>query len=90
MLDMDDEYQGNVEVLYMYNHAPILCDKRIARFSQDNKYVDAEIHHKYTYGGQVASCTRLLVEESFAFKKKTKKKKRKKSSLPCVFGIFRC
>ncbi|KAK8537734.1 hypothetical protein V6N12_043883 [Hibiscus sabdariffa] len=80
MLDMDDEYQGNVEVLYMYNHAPILCDKRIARFSQDNKYVDAEIHHKYTYGGQVASCTR----------KKTKKKKRKKSSLPCVFGIFRC
>ncbi|KAK8657832.1 hypothetical protein V6N13_036052 [Hibiscus sabdariffa] len=43
-------------------------DKIIVRFSKDNKHVDAEIHHMYTYGGHVASCTR----------KKTKKKKQEK------------
>ncbi|XP_044497920.1 60S ribosomal protein L5 [Mangifera indica] len=38
-------------------------DKRFAGFSKDSKQLDAEVHHKYIYGGHVASYMRALMED---------------------------
>ncbi|RLN23276.1 hypothetical protein C2845_PM07G00960 [Panicum miliaceum] len=39
-------------------------DKRFAGFKKDEKQLDAEVHHKYIYGGHVADYMRTLAEES--------------------------
>ncbi|PRQ32092.1 putative ribosomal protein L5 eukaryotic/L18 archaeal [Rosa chinensis] len=36
---------------------------RFAGFSKDNKQLDAEVHHKYIYGGHVAACMRTVMED---------------------------
>ncbi|KAK2651185.1 hypothetical protein Ddye_018674 [Dipteronia dyeriana] len=38
-------------------------DKRFAGFSKDSKQLDAEVHHKYIYGGHVAAYMRTLMED---------------------------
>ncbi|KAK3184639.1 hypothetical protein Dsin_031925 [Dipteronia sinensis] len=38
-------------------------DKRFAGFSKDSKKLDAEVHHKYIYGGHVAAYMRTLMED---------------------------
>ena len=38
-------------------------DKRFAGFSKDSKQLDAEVHHKYIYGGHVASYMKTLIED---------------------------
>ncbi|CAO2193776.1 unnamed protein product [Urochloa humidicola] len=40
-------------------------DKRFAGFKKDEKQLDAEVHHKYIYGGHVADYMRTLAEEEF-------------------------
>ncbi|XWS22135.1 hypothetical protein CRYUN_Cryun29cG0008600 [Craigia yunnanensis] len=102
MLEMDDEYQGNVEatgedfsVEPTDTRRPFRAlldvglirtttgnnvfgalkgaldagldiphsDKRFAGFSKDSKQLDAEVHHKYIYGGHVAAYMRTLMED---------------------------
>ncbi|KAK3001909.1 hypothetical protein RJ639_020735, partial [Escallonia herrerae] len=102
MLEMDDEYQGNVEATgedYSVEPAesrrPFRAlldvglirtttgnrvfgalkgaldggldiphsDKRFAGFSKDSKQLDAEVHHKYIYGGHVAAYMNTLMED---------------------------
>jgi len=36
-----------------------LSDKRFAGFKKDEKQLDAEVHHKYIYGGHVAEYMRV-------------------------------
>ncbi|KAJ4730315.1 60S ribosomal protein L5 [Melia azedarach] len=101
-LEMDDEYEGNVEatgedfsVEPTENRRPFRAlldvgllktttgnrvfgalkgaldggldiphsDKRFAGFSKDSKQLDAEVHHKYIYGGHVAAYMRTLMED---------------------------
>ncbi|KAL6226087.1 hypothetical protein ACLB2K_000052 [Fragaria x ananassa] len=38
-------------------------EKRFAGFSKDSKQLDAEVHHKYIYGGHVAAYMRTLMED---------------------------
>ncbi|KAK1391122.1 60S ribosomal protein L5 [Heracleum sosnowskyi] len=38
-------------------------EKRFAGFSKDSKQLDAEVHHKYIYGGHVAAYMRTLIED---------------------------
>ncbi|KAK4384652.1 60S ribosomal protein L5 [Sesamum angolense] len=38
-------------------------DKKFARFSKDNKQLDAEVHRKYIYGGHVAAYMNTLMED---------------------------
>ncbi|GLT91558.1 hypothetical protein SLE2022_094410 [Rubroshorea leprosula] len=102
MLEMDDEYQGNVEatgedfsVEPTENRRPFRAlldvgliktttgnrvfgalkgaldggldiphsDKRFAGFGKESKQLDAEVHHKYIYGGHVAAYMRTLMED---------------------------
>ncbi|KAA8527235.1 hypothetical protein F0562_034668 [Nyssa sinensis] len=101
-LEMDDEYQGNVEatgedfsVEPEESRRPFRAlldvgliktttgnrvfgalkgaldggldiphsDKRFAGFSKESKKLDAEVHHKYIYGGHVAAYMRTLMED---------------------------
>ncbi|KHG14330.1 60S ribosomal L5 [Gossypium arboreum] len=63
MLEMDDEYQGNVEGALDAGLDIPHSDKRFAGFSKDNKQLDAEVHSKYIYGGHVAAYMRTLMED---------------------------
>ncbi|GLT56602.1 hypothetical protein SLA2020_296330 [Shorea laevis] len=102
MLEMDDEYEGNVEatgedfsVEPTENRRPFRAlldvgliktttgnrvfgalkgaldggldiphsDKRFAGFGKESKQLDAEVHHKYIYGGHVAAYMRTLMED---------------------------
>ncbi|GLU04989.1 hypothetical protein SLE2022_221140 [Rubroshorea leprosula] len=102
MLEMDDEYQGNVEatgedfsVEPTESRRPFRAlldvglvrtttgnrvfgalkgaldggldiphsDKRFAGFGKESKQLDAEVHHKYIYGGHVAAYMRTLMED---------------------------
>ncbi|GKV53758.1 hypothetical protein SLEP1_g60273, partial [Rubroshorea leprosula] len=38
-------------------------DKRFAGFGKESKRLDAEVHHKYIYGGHVAAYMRTLMED---------------------------
>ncbi|XP_047336178.1 60S ribosomal protein L5-1-like [Impatiens glandulifera] len=38
-------------------------DKRFAGFSKESKQLDADLHHKYIYGGHVAAYMRTLIED---------------------------
>ncbi|GLT56601.1 hypothetical protein SLA2020_296320 [Shorea laevis] len=102
MLEMDDEYEGNVEVTGedfsvepTENRRPFRAlldvgliktttgnrvfgalkgaldggldiphsDKRFAGFGKESKQLDAEVHHKYIYGGHVAAYMGTLMED---------------------------
>ncbi|CAK9139459.1 unnamed protein product [Ilex paraguariensis] len=102
MLEMDEEYQGNVEatgedfsVEPTESRRPFRAlldvglvrtttgnrvfgalkgaldggldiphsDKRFAGFGKESKQLDAEVHHKYIYGGHVAAYMRTLMED---------------------------
>ncbi|CAI0544341.1 unnamed protein product [Linum tenue] len=60
MLEMDQEYEGNVEDGGLdIPHS----EKRFAGFSKDSKQLDAEVHRKYLYAGHVANYMRILQED---------------------------
>ncbi|CAL5443953.1 unnamed protein product [Camellia sinensis] len=61
ILEMDDEYEGNVEMEHWM--AGWICDKRFSGFSKDSKQLDAEVHRKYIYGGHVAAYMKILMED---------------------------
>ncbi|KAF4352525.1 hypothetical protein G4B88_013355, partial [Cannabis sativa] len=63
MLEMDDEYEGNVEGALDGGLDIPHSDKRFAGFSKDNKKLDAEIHRKYIFGGHIADYMRTLMED---------------------------
>ncbi|KAJ6343205.1 hypothetical protein OIU76_005023 [Salix suchowensis] len=39
---------------------------RFARFSKDGKQLDSEVHHKYIYGGHIASYLREKYQSHFS------------------------
>ncbi|RLM93501.1 60S ribosomal protein L5-1-like [Panicum miliaceum] len=61
--DLDQEYEGNVEGALDGGLDIPHSDKRFAGFKKDEKQLDAEVHHKYIYGGHVADYMRTLAEE---------------------------
>ncbi|THU54237.1 hypothetical protein C4D60_Mb10t22920 [Musa balbisiana] len=63
MLQMDDEYQGNVEGALDGGLDIPHSDKRFAGFKNDEKQLDAEVHRNYIFGGHVASYMRALMED---------------------------
>ncbi|GAY44834.1 hypothetical protein CUMW_084920 [Citrus unshiu] len=63
MLEMDDEYEGNVEGALDGGLDVPHSDKRFAGFSKDGKQLDAEVHRKYIYGGHVAAYMSTLMED---------------------------
>ncbi|MQL86972.1 hypothetical protein Taro_019504 [Colocasia esculenta] len=65
-LEMDEEYQGNVEGALDGGLDIPHSDKRFAGFKKDDKQLDAEVHRKYIFGGHVAAYMRLTSEDLFA------------------------
>ncbi|THU59597.1 hypothetical protein C4D60_Mb07t03770 [Musa balbisiana] len=63
MLEMDEEYQGNVEGALDGGLDIPHSDKRFAGFKKDEKQLDAEVHRKYIFGGHVASYMKTLMED---------------------------
>ncbi|CAH2042889.1 unnamed protein product [Thlaspi arvense] len=63
MLEMEEEYEGNVEGALDGGLDIPHSDKRFAGFSKDSKQLDAEVHRKYIYGGHVAAYMRTLMED---------------------------
>ncbi|KAJ6348972.1 hypothetical protein OIU77_006541 [Salix suchowensis] len=63
MLEMDEEYEGNVEGALDGGLDIPHSEKRFAGFAKDNKQLDAEVHRKYIYGGHVAAYMRTLMED---------------------------
>ncbi|KAK9146158.1 hypothetical protein Sjap_006061 [Stephania japonica] len=63
MLEMDDEYQGNVEGALDGGLDIPHSDKRFAGFKKDDKQLDAEVHRKYIFGGHVAAYMQTLNED---------------------------
>ncbi|GMP78811.1 hypothetical protein CsSME_00034605 [Camellia sinensis var. sinensis] len=62
-LEMDDEYEGNVEGALDGGLDIPHSDKRFSGFSKDSKQLDAEVHRKYIYGGHVAAYMKILMED---------------------------
>ncbi|OAY71719.1 60S ribosomal protein L5 [Ananas comosus] len=62
-LEMDEEYEGNVEGALDGGLDIPHSDKRFAGFKKDEKQLDAEVHRNYVFGGHVASYMRMLMED---------------------------
>ncbi|KAL2928829.1 60S ribosomal protein L5 [Bienertia sinuspersici] len=62
-LDLDQEYEGNVEGALDGGLDIPHSDKRFAGFSKDSKSLDPEVHRKYIYGGHVSSYMKTLMED---------------------------
>ncbi|TQD80195.1 hypothetical protein C1H46_034249 [Malus baccata] len=62
-LEMDDEYEGNVEGALDGGLDIPHGEKRFAGFSKDSKQLDAEVHRKYIYGGHVAAYMTTLADD---------------------------
>ncbi|PQQ03362.1 60S ribosomal protein L5 [Prunus yedoensis var. nudiflora] len=62
-LEMDDEYEGNVEGALDGGLDIPHSEKRFGGFSKDSKQLDPEVHRKYIYGGHVAAYMRTLMED---------------------------
>ncbi|KVI11544.1 Ribosomal protein L18/L5 [Cynara cardunculus var. scolymus] len=62
-LEMDEEYEGNLEGALDGGLDIPHSEKRFAGFSKDGKQLDADVHRKYIYGGHVASYMRTLMED---------------------------
>ncbi|GAU33648.1 hypothetical protein TSUD_310560 [Trifolium subterraneum] len=54
-LEMDEEYEGNVEGALDGGLDIPHSDKRFAGFDKEKKELDAEVHRKYIFGGHVAA-----------------------------------
>ncbi|OWM84760.1 hypothetical protein CDL15_Pgr027547 [Punica granatum] len=63
MLEMDSEYEGNVEGALDGGLDIPHSDKRFAGFSKDSKQLDVDVHRKYIYGGHVAAYMSTLMED---------------------------
>ncbi|KAK7860173.1 60s ribosomal protein l5 [Quercus suber] len=63
-LEMDVEYEGNVEGALDGGLDIPHSEKRFAGFGKgDGKHLDAEVHRKYIFGGHVAGYMRTLMED---------------------------
>ncbi|KAK1313280.1 60S ribosomal protein L5-1 [Acorus calamus] len=62
-LEMDEEYQGNLEGALDGGLDIPHSEKRFAGFSKDDKQLNAEIHRKYIFGGHIASYMKTLMED---------------------------
>ncbi|KAF2579643.1 hypothetical protein F2Q68_00003470 [Brassica cretica] len=63
MLEMDEEYEGNLEGALDGGLDIPHSDKRFAGFNKENKQLDAEIHRNYIYGGHVSNYMKMLNED---------------------------
>ncbi|GMQ08638.1 hypothetical protein CsSME_00052273 [Camellia sinensis var. sinensis] len=63
ILEMEDEYEGNVEGALDSGLDIPHSDKRFSGFSKDSKQLDAEVHRKYIYGAHVAAYMKILMED---------------------------
>ncbi|KAE9452800.1 hypothetical protein C3L33_15293, partial [Rhododendron williamsianum] len=63
MLEMDADYEGNVEGALDGGLDIPHSEKRFAGFAKDSKQLDADLHRKYLYGGHVAAYMRTLMED---------------------------
>ncbi|XP_028108769.1 60S ribosomal protein L5-like isoform X1 [Camellia sinensis] len=63
ILEMEDEYEGNVEGALDGGLDIPHSDKRFSGFSKDSKQLDAEVHRKHIYGGHVAAYMKILMED---------------------------
>ncbi|MBA0636857.1 hypothetical protein Godav_029013 [Gossypium davidsonii] len=62
-LEMDTEYEGNVEGALDGGVDIPHSEKRFAGFNKDSKQLDPEVHRKYIYGGHVAAYMKNLMED---------------------------
>ncbi|KHF99386.1 60S ribosomal L5 [Gossypium arboreum] len=62
-LEMDTEYEGNVEGALDGGVDIPLSEKRFAGFNKGSKQLDPEVHRKYIYGGHVAAYMKNLMED---------------------------
>ncbi|GMN36168.1 hypothetical protein TIFTF001_005815 [Ficus carica] len=63
LLEMDSEYEGNVEGALDGGLDIPHSEKRFAGFSKDDKQLNAEVHRKYIFGGHIAAYMRTLAED---------------------------
>ncbi|RYQ87667.1 hypothetical protein Ahy_B09g095192 [Arachis hypogaea] len=63
MLEMDEEYQGNVEGALDGGLDIPHSEKRFAGFDKEKKELDPEVHRKYIFGGHVAAYMKTLEED---------------------------
>ncbi|KAM7262569.1 hypothetical protein ACFE04_000252 [Oxalis oulophora] len=62
-LEMDTEYEGNVEGALDGGLDIPHSEKRFAGYTKESKQLDADVHRKYVFGGHVAAYMTTLMED---------------------------